>query len=272
MRRCRPLLGTFVEIAIQDQDERKLLSAIDSGFRAVERVQSLMSAHDPESDLSRLNQHGFRGPVKMNDETFEVIHRGIRLAEQSKGAFDITVGATLARWGFLPKNLQRRNHSDWRSVKLLSQNRIRFLRPLTIDLGGIAKGYAVDCAVQAIQQCGVQSGIVNAGGDLRVFGSEIVKTHLRHPQNPYQFINPIQMCNGALATSSPSFTKQLFGKKMVSHLVASDKRTPIIRPISVSVKALECWVADGLTKVVLNLRDQARHILDEYDAEAFIVA
>jgi thiamine biosynthesis lipoprotein len=282
-RRCRPLLGTFVEIKVQDndagtprsslQDSEKLNVAINRAFTEIERIQNLMSAHDSTSELSRLNREAFHQPVGISAELFQLIERGLDLSMQTNGAFDFTIGGTLARWGFLPSEL---NHEDsgatWRNVQILSKNHIQFSHPLTIDLGGIAKGYAVDRAVAVLEENGVNSGIVNAGGDLKVFGSQPFRILLRHPTQPTQLVNPIDLQNSALATSCPIFTCRKCGTKNVSHLINPAKLAPIVQSMSVSVRAAECWIADALTKVVLNMKNQASQILHSYQAEAFILS
>jgi len=112
---------------------------------------------------------------------------------------------------------------------------------------------------------------VNAGGDLRTFGEEARTIHLRHPGAPQRLIQLIELHNAALATSSPCFTRCRCSGRVVSHLVARDGRTAITRNISVSVRARECWLADALTKVVLNAPDLAEAMLGEYGAEALVL-
>ncbi|MGH7937376.1 MAG: FAD:protein FMN transferase, partial [Bryobacteraceae bacterium] len=155
-RRARPLLGTFVEIAALTPNEQRLEGTVERGFAAVSQVHRLMSRHDPMSDLSQLNRGAARRWVKVHRWTAQVLRAAARFSEESKGAFDITLGAG----------------GSWRDVMVGRDNCIKFRRRLTLDLGGIAKGFAVDRAVAVMRSAGVVSGMVNAGGDLRVFGRE----------------------------------------------------------------------------------------------------
>ena len=181
-RRCRPLLGTFVEITTIGLDERRVQRSVNAAFGRMERVQRLMSVHDPSSELSRVNAEALFRPVKVSGATYDVLRRGLELACASAGAFDFTVAPTLARWGLLPPHLRRRGSCGcWEDVKLLGGRRVLFTKPLAVDLGGIAKGYAVDAAIEALLDSGVSSSLVNAGGDLRAFGSAPFIVHLRHP-------------------------------------------------------------------------------------------
>ena len=269
IRRCRPLLGTFVEISAQGN--AGLQEAVDAAFAAMEKIQNLLSAHDPASELSLLNREAAHRIVTVSRETYEVLRHADRLAVESKGAFDFTVAPVLARWGILPATLACENAGNWRDVMLLRRRQVRFLRPLTLDLGGIAKGFAVDQAIEVLREHGVTSAVVNAGGDLRVFGAQPSTIHLRHPSQPQQFAHRIELDQAALATSSPCFTEKNVRGQRVSHLVDSLRQTAITGAISVSVRAKECWLADALTKVVLNAPQLAQKILAKYGAEAFVL-
>ena len=271
-RRCRPLLGTFVEISAAGIDAAPLASAMDAAFASIERMQRLMSVHDDTSELSRVNAGAFLRPVKVSDETFAVLERGLGIARASEGAFDFTIAPVLASWGLLPAHLRRRACGDWRDVSLLCGQRIRFTRPLAIDLGGIAKGFAVDAAIAILRAHHVSSATVNAGGDLRVFGSDALRIHLRHPDSAQPVANPIPLHNAALASSSPCFTRKQWRGRTVSHLVNPVNRCAVADRISVTVRAGECWLADALTKVVLNAPMLAERLLEKHQAEAFIVA
>jgi thiamine biosynthesis lipoprotein len=271
LRRCRPLLGTFVEITAGGPEEAALHAAVNAAFVAIERVQSLMSAHDPDSELSRVNREASLGPVKISTETREVLGRADQLARASEGAFDVTIAPTLAQWGFLPPNLRRKNAGDWQDLLLLDGDRVFFLRPMAVDLGGIAKGFAVDQAIETLRELGVVSGVVNAGGDLRVFGGGGSVAHVRRPSRPQSFARTIHLVNSALATSSPCFTERRLRDRSVSHLVNPRTRVAITGARSVTVRASECWMADALTKVVLNAPWLAGDLLSKYRADAIIL-
>ena len=286
IRRCRPLLGTFVDITAHWNVEHRfdasraaktpnwssaLQTAVNAAFAAIEKIQNLLSAHDPASELSLLNREAASRAVRVSRDTFEIVRRADRLARESDGAFDCTVAPTLARWGLLPEHLNRANPGNWRDVVLLRRREVRFLRPLALDLGGIAKGFAVDKAIEVLREHGVTSAVVNAGGDLRAFG-EAIEIHLRHPQQPRLFARKIPVCDSALATSSPCFTEKTCHGRRVSHLVNSARANlPITGCLSVSVRAPECWLADALTKIVLNAPRRADHLLTKHQAEAFVL-
>jgi thiamine biosynthesis lipoprotein len=170
----------------------------------------------------------------------------------------------------LPAGLGRTNPGGWRDVRLLGQRQVRFVRPLALDLGGIAKGFAVDKALEVLRAGGVTAALINAGGDLRVLGPEPFLVHLRHPSRPQAFTRAIELNGCALATSSPCFTERRWRGRRVSHLVDPLRQTAITGGVSVSVRAGECWLADALTKIALNSPALAERLLARHGAEAFV--
>ncbi len=140
---------------------------------------------------------------------------------------------------------------SWRDVQLIDSDRVRCARPLRLDLGGIAKGYAVDCAVHALQRTGIEKILVNAGGDLRIAGPWEQRVRLRHPQAPHLAAGVLTLRDAALATSAAYYSRRLLGSGEVSALLDPRRALPYLGHHSVSVRAPDCMSADALTKVVL---------------------
>jgi thiamine biosynthesis lipoprotein len=257
----------------EGHDAESMNRAIESAFVAMERVEKLMSFFRPDSDVARLNRQAFREQVMVNADTFLVLEHGLALSRASNGAFDFTVASPL-----LVQMVQRENAplpnlpGDWRDVELLPGNRVSFRRPLHLDLGGIAKGFAVDVAVDCLRATGVESGMVNAGGDLRAFGPRKYLVDIRHPAFPQAMAHRVELQGCALATSSPCFTETERNGQRVSHLVNPLDRSSLLGHRSVSVQAPECWLADGLAKVVFNAPLLAETLLEEFGAHAFVLS
>jgi thiamine biosynthesis lipoprotein len=148
---------------------------------------------------------------------------------------------------------------------------IRFRRRLTIDLGGIAKGFAVDRAIDVLQASGVDAGLVNAGGDLRVFGSHNPAVRIRSPLDPSRAAGIITLKNRALATSATYFSRRKSPGQTCSALIDGQTQQPLVDDVSVTVAAADCMTADALTKIVFVLRDLARPILTHHAADAVIL-
>lgn len=273
VKRARPLLGTVVEIRAEAQMEAsRLHAAIDAAFERMELVHRLMSYHDPESDLSRLNSCRAGRAHSVEPHTYEVLSAALHFARRSDGAFDPCVAQQLEQWGYLPVAPGTGTAASWQDIELLSGNRVRLKRPARLDLGGIAKGYAVDLAAEMLQRANVQEIVVNAGGDIRVSGERSHHVGLRHPHALTSTVNPVQLQNSALATSGAYFSRRISGSRPVSALVDPRSREPYVLNNSVSVRAPTCMTADALTKVVLFApAPLAERVLDECSAEAFVL-
>ena len=271
VRRARPGLGTIVEIEALGADPEQLTFAVEAAFSAVADVHRLMSFHDSTSDVSRLNFLAHKTSILVHPWTWSVLESAQEFSSLSDGAFDITVAPLLQRWGYLPGSHVRRSCATWRDIMLEPGNAVRFRRPLALDLGGIAKGFAVDRAVEALRHAGVSHGLVNAGGDLRVFGDEEREIYVRHPLSPGSAAGVLQIREKALATSAVYFSRRRVGHLIVSAIVHGGSRKPFIGDSSATVLAGNCLTADALTKIVLALGAAARPNLKQCGAEAFVL-
>jgi thiamine biosynthesis lipoprotein len=220
------VLGTLVEMRIPDCGSAP--AAFEHAFAAVERVHRLMSRQEPDSDVARLNRAAPGTPVPVDHWTWQVLKRAKELHAATGGLFDCA--ATPGREG---------TFADLE----LDGDRVRLRRPLAISLDGIAKGYAVDRAVEALRRAGATSGAVNAGGDLFVFGEEPQIVHVRHPRDPCRLVSIGAVKEAAVATSGLYFGN--------SSLI--DPRTQRARRTawSATVIASDCTAADALTKPCL---------------------
>jgi FAD:protein FMN transferase len=272
IRRCRPLLGTLVEIAALGTNRFQLECAIDLAFSGITKVQQLMSYYDPGSDVSRMNREAFLKSVIVHPWTWRVLAAAQRFARDSDGIFSITIAPILAGWRYLPcQHCKVAAAGTWRDIFLRKDCRVFFRRRLTVDLGGIAKGFAVDRAVEVLQSNGVRAGIVNAGGDLRVFGSTSQLVHLRHPAHPQKAAGMIRLRQRAVATSGIYFARKKNGCRSVSPMLNGRTGRAACDMISVTVGAAECMTADALTKVVFALRRRAAPLLAQYSADALLL-
>jgi thiamine biosynthesis lipoprotein len=274
IRRARPLLGTLVDISATGPDDKQTNEAINHAFEAVQKVHALMSYHDPESDVSRINRYAFEYSLPVDKNTWRVLSRARDLAEASDGLFDITVAPALAHLGYLPRHAgfpKPSGQGSWRHVELLPGNRVRLARRLQIDLGGIAKGYAVDLAVHALEDTGMSAGRVNAGGDMRVFGTEPQVIHVRHPHDAGQMLPLMQIRHGSVATSASYYSERRQRGRWVTPLIHPATRNSCDVGRSVSVLAEDCMTADALTKVVHIDPALALDTLKAFNARALIM-
>ena len=227
-RRARPLLGTLVEVAA-DAD------VLEAAFDAVLRVQQRMSRFEPGSDVARFNALKIGGSIAIDRATAEVLEAARTLQRATAGLFDVSLGSGPQGWACEGAHLHKS------------------LADTHLDLGGIAKGYAVDCAIEALQAAGAAQGWVNAGGDLRVFGALDVPVRLRDEcrggTRPFG-----RLSDGAMATSR-------FGPGARSrHASGARGHVTVIAP--------RCLWADALTKVMA-AGDCDPALLARYQARAW---
>jgi thiamine biosynthesis lipoprotein len=273
MRRARPLLGTLVEITAEGAAANSLQAAIETAFASIAHVQGLMSFHEPNSDVSRLNGAQPGQELSVDPHTFRVLRFARRLSELSDGMFDVTTAPALVASGFLPLRSPRQPipvGTTYRDLDLLPGNRLRWRRQGWIDLGGIAKGYAVDCGVAALRTHGVASGIVNAGGDLRCFGGP-QPIHVRHPKAATMLMHLGWLTDAALASSAGYFSGIDRNGRRVDPLVDPRRRSCTSWDASISVAAPDGMTADALTKVVRLAPDSAPDILDRFGSQAIVI-
>ena len=235
-------MGTLAEVRVPHSTGA--LDALERAFAAIERVHRLMSRQDPDSDVGRLNRTAPGVSVAVDAWTWQVLRRAKELHAATGGLFDCA--ATPRMQGSL---------SD---LELVDAFRVRLHRRLTISLDGIAKGYAVDQAIEALRIAGATAGAVNAGGDLRVFGDVPQTIHVRHPQAPGRFVTIGDVREAAVATSG-----RYFG---ISSLVDPRTRRERATTWSATVIATDCTSADALTKPCLLDRRAASALMAACDA------
>ena len=272
MKRCKPLLGTFVEISTQQDNAEK---AIDQAFSAIERVQSLMSFHDQQSELSTINRESHIRSIAINPWTSQIIRIAQDIQQHSDGLFNCGIGHRLVAAGLLPRNIDFSNHGfgGIEDLCFIDENCVRSALPLCLDLGGIAKGFAVDMAVHNLMLNGAISGSVNAGGDMRIFGSKAQAIHIRNPQAPSNVIEIGSLANGAIATSGFYFSKRdQIKSHIINPLASNDSNIEPALSESFSIVANECVYADALTKVLILSRQENHPCFKRYQAQAIRIA
>jgi FAD:protein FMN transferase len=272
IRRCRPLLGTYVEVAASGRNPADLKRGIDAAFANVEKVCRLMSYYDPQSDISRMNREAFSKSVAVDPWTWRVLKCAQEFSRNSEGVFDISIGQRLVKWNYLPQPDKRfASRGSWRDIVLDDECNVRFRQPLIVDLGGIAKGFAVDRAIDTLKSDGVVAGIVNAGGDLRTFGLKSRLIHLRRPAEPARMAGTVSLHERAMATSGIYFARRKDCGRYLSPLLDGHTGRSVHELISVTVAAAECMTADALTKIVFVMREKAARLLAKYRADALLL-
>ena len=238
------MLGTLVDVTLTAADTRSAQQAFDAAFGEVERIQQLMSAHHPASEVSRLSEQAHLRPMRVHPDTLAVLRLALALHAESGGIFDVATGDVMAGAGRVPALARARGEERGTSADILidADGQVRFARALHLDLGGVAKGYAMDCAARSLQAHGINSALLNAGGDMLAIGQENHTVHLRFASG----VKAVAVLRkGAFAASchagalSPG-----------AHVDARDART-LQRRDTIAVQAPTAAEADALTKVAM---------------------
>ncbi len=270
IQRCKPLLGTFVEVTVAGEcEEHRLIEWSERLFEMIAALQSQLSFHDKSSELSIFNRWALTRESR--EEVFEISSQlrkilalAVSLYRQSNGLYDIAVAPYLIADRQLPDHLPNtKSASGGCGDIVLDQRVVCVKRPLCVDLGGLAKGFVVDSALA--QAPGDLQVTVNAGGDLRTndWQGQTVALQYGRRASARRFY---PLVNAALATSGNYHRRGHHG------IINPRTGKPKKRGGSISVFAPSAMVADALTKLVwLAPVPLTKQLLNDYDAAAVVI-
>ena len=239
VKRLRISLGTLVAVEATSTSAEAAEAAVEAAFAVLTQLSHRLHPHSADSDLARINDAPLQTRITVHSSTCDLLNLARRLNTLTDGVFDPC----------LPSRAGRLHDIEVTSGQLFCH------APVALDFGGFAKGYAVDCAIEALMSHGCTAALVNAGGDLRVFGARTEPIYLRGPAGE---LTPMELSNAALAVSDvdsqrrPAEHQGYYIRDRVplrSARVARGPRPPLQRYAAVIAK--EAVVADALTKCVL---------------------
>jgi len=261
-RRTLPLMGTIAEITVVHEHPARAQEALDAGFAELTRIERLMTRYDRSSDVGRVNTAAAGTPVTVSLETAGVVLAGLDWAAVTHGAFDPAIERVCELWNVL----ERTSPPDARAVKRLAGRSlyqalelsvhrgqsviVRHDTDVGLDLGAIAKGYAVDRAGDVLRAHGVRDGVVRVGGDLVALGSppdgDAWRIGIRSPASESVLIGEVDVSDGAVATSGDYQRFFMYEGVRYHHLMdpatAAPRRTPMH---SITARASTCMSADA---------------------------
>lgn len=267
----RYLMGTSVRVEVYGGTSDRRQAAAEEAFAAIAEVDRLMSDYRHDSELSRLNNTGAHGPVPVSSPLLAVLDAAERVSDISGGAFDVTVGPLVRLWGFKAKVPHVPSPAELDSVRKVVGFRyveldrraqtVRFTRPgVEIDLGGIAKGFAVEVAAGSIERRGL-SGFVDAGGNQYMVGLPPGKREwsigIGHPDVAGNLLGVVDVPGGALSTSANSSNFLIADGRKYGHLLDPRSLQPSDASLSATVASRDGTLSDALSKAafVLGPRD-----------------
>ncbi|MGE0869330.1 MAG: FAD:protein FMN transferase [Kofleriaceae bacterium] len=262
-------MGTVVSVFVWTETEAKATRAAEIVFAEMKRIDALMTTWDPNSEVSKINAAAGGKPVAVSPETFAVIERAVDVSRRTRGVFDITVGAFKGLWKFdedmdgtLPDPAEvkaRLAKVGWSQIALDKKRHTVGLRKkgMSITLGGIAKGYAVDRCAKLLHDAGYVSFLVQAGGDLYVSGKKGAApwvVGIRDPRGAHDAmfaLAPIE--DHSFSTSGDYERGFVKDGKRYHHILDPRTGQPAAASRSVTVRAKDAFTADAWSKVLFIL-------------------
>jgi thiamine biosynthesis lipoprotein len=279
------IMGTRVAVQLWATSPSLAERAIDAVMADMHRTDELMSTYKPESQLSQVNAHGFDRPVQVDADIIDVVEKSLEYSRMSGGIFDITYASVGHLYDYRAKVHPTEDEIacalpsiDYRQLQVDREARtIRFLQPgMRIDLGGFAKGWAVDRGVEILRSMGIRHAMVNAGGDTRLLGDRLGKpwvVGIRDPRRDGVVVTRIPLEDEAISTSGDY--ERYFEHDGVRHhhiLVPGTGKSPsAVR--SVTIIGPTATRTDGLTKPVfiLGVERGMEYVRRIGDVEAVII-
>jgi thiamine biosynthesis lipoprotein len=261
------LMGTDIELTASDPDEARVHAAFDAAIHEMDRIENEMSEWREETPLSMINRKAGKEAVVVPEELFNVIVSAQKVSELSDGAFDISWASMRGVWSFAkgsehlpaPEEVKERLPLvNYKNIELDAAKKTIFLKKpgMAIGLGAIAKGYAVDKAMQVIVSMGIKNAIVKAGGDMRVQGTEDGKPWeigIKHPRNREKLLGQLPLSNISISTSGDY--ERFFIKDGILYHHIMDPKTgyPAKGCQSVTILAPDTMTSDALSTAVFVL-------------------
>ena len=208
VKRTQILLGTVVEIQVRSFDEDKADDAISKAFAEIKRIDDLFTTYRKGGEVYKIN-HQTDTILTIDEEVYKLMKLSDSLWSLSNGAFDVSLQSLTHVWGFDSDNpsvpsmdsIKRAvENSGWENIFLLKENKILRRNKVEFNFGAIAKGYAVDKAVEVLKQSGMTAVLVNAGGEIKGIGNGWL-VGVQHPRNRQTLLVKLNLNGKAVATS-----------------------------------------------------------------------
>jgi thiamine biosynthesis lipoprotein len=268
----RIIMGTFARVLAVAEDSACATETVEAAFQQLRRIDQLMSDYNDASEISLLNRDAFKKEIPVSSETFEVLQRAIEFSRLSDGAFDITIGPLSTLWreaaeaNSVPDSgelIEARTRVGYEKLILDPHKKtVRFaVEGMKLDLGGIAKGYGIDKAVEIMQTKGCLGGMVDIGGDIRCFGRppkgrKSWLIGLQDPQQTDQLFDTarpllvLKLSDMAIATSGDYRRFALIDGQKFSHIIDTKTGLGKGKLCSVTIIAPNATDADALATAV----------------------
>lgn len=283
------LMGNHFELTVVADNEKWAHERIDAGVSEIQRIERLLTTFSDDSETNLINQNAGISPVVVSAETFNLVERSLRISQITQGAFDITYGSIDKRlWNFdqqmtsLPDKETAKNMVrliNYQNVILNREKSTVFLKEkgMRIGFGGIGKGYAAERAKLIMKQQGVESGVVNASGDLTAWGlqpnAKPWTIGIANPDAKHEVFSYMSITDLAVATSGNYEKYVMIDGKKYSHTINPRTGLPVTGIKSVTIITTNAEIADAMATpvMIMGIRTGLDMIDQIKDIEAVII-
>lgn len=278
-REFRYMMGTSVQIAAFGGDEAARRAGVEEAYAAIAEVDRLMSNYRDDSELARVNAEAATRPVRVSDPLFAVLDAAKSIGQKSGGAFDVTVGPLVKLWGFHDRKPHVPTAAELAAVRPLVSNNnllldakaktVRFARAgVELDLGGIAKGFAVELAGGVLRRRGL-GAFIDAGGNQYMVGPppgrRVWTLGIRDPEIPEHLLATLDVEEGSVSTSAQGSNFLIANGRKYGHILDPRTLEPAAERLSVTVVSKDATLADALSKVAFLLGpSQALSVIESF--------
>jgi len=254
--------GIILEIKFYNNGEREK-QAMKAAYEQVSAVNTQCNIYNPESEISKLNKTAYTTPFKCSDLLWDVLIKSKKFYELSDGAFDISAGPLMKLWGFHRKRKSLPSKEEIEKArKVVGLDKIIFNKQdksikftvdgIKLDLGGIAKGYAVELAAEAAKKHGIKSGLINLGGNAYCFpepppGKKVYVIGVRHPRDKTALCGAVELLDKSVATSGDYERYVVINGQKYAHIMDPTTGKPVQKMLAVTVVTPNATTADALS-------------------------
>jgi len=266
-------MGSPCELKFYCQSKEYAQNIADKVIADVQRIESRYSRYREDSVLSKINKVAeLGGAIEVDEETLALLNYADTCYQQSGGLFDITSGVLRKAWDFKSKMTPKQENINkilksvgWKKIQIEGKT-IKFTVPkMQLDFGGIGKEYAVDRASTICRQQGIQHGLVNLGGDIKVIGPHLDGqpwvVGVSHPRKAGELLTSLEVFSGAVASSGDYERCIVINGRRYSHVLNPKTGWPVSELASVTVVANQCVIAGSACTIAMLMEKQGKRWL-----------
>ena len=280
IKRTKILLGTVAEIQVREADEQKAEDAITKAFAEVKRIDDLFTTYNEASPVWKINNSADT-TINIESEIYNLIVLCDSVTKLSNGSFDVSLDNLTKVWGFYTDDPQLPAKAKidsalllcgWSKIELIGDNKIIKKDKVGLNFGAIAKGYAVDKAIDVLKKLGINEALVNAGGEISVIGTDWV-VGIQHPREINSIIKKIELDGFTVATSGDYEQYFELDGKRYHHILDPRTGYPSTGLRSVTIINKENTIADALATAIFVMgKENGMKLIESLDdTEAMII-